>query len=475
MTLAIERTTRLATCDLTMSETAALYARRELSPIELVEAHLARIAALDPQLDSYLTVTGERARSDAQAAEDRQLRGELRGPLDGMPIAYKDLYATRGVLTTAHSRVLADWVPDDDATAVARLRDAGAVMLGKLAMHEFATGGPAVDGFAPPARNPWNPAHIPGGSSSGSGAALAARLCMGSLGSDTGGSIRGPASLCGIVGLKPTYGRISRYGVVALSWSLDHAGPMTRSVEDCAHMLQCVAGYDPRDPASADVPVGSYTAHLTEPIRGLRLGVPRAAFMDVEGLDPDTRAAVETAFDVFRDLGATLVDVEWPSLGWSAATGLISAMEAFAYHAQTLRERPSAFGVLARNRFRLGGLLSSADYLQAQRARAVVCHEAATLMQSVDALVTPTSIAPASTFESFDPLAQYHDRPSFTRPFNLTGQPALSIPCGFSRAGLPIGLQIAGRPFDEATVLRLGHAYESATDWHTRVPALAAA
>lgn len=386
-------------------------------------------------------------------------------------MALKDLYATKGIRTTAHSRVLLEWLPDEDATAVARLQDAGAVVLGKLAMHEFAFGGPGSDAAFPPARNPWNPEHVTGGSSSGSGAALAARLCFGALGSDTGGSIRNPANLCGISGIKPTYGLVSRFGVVPLSWSLDHCGPMARTVEDCALMLQVLAGHDPRDAASADVPIPDYRAGLEGSVVGLRLGVPRSWFDEGKCVDGEVLAAFDEALRVLKDAGARVVEVEGqPFIDARAANSLILVAEAFSYHRANLRERPQDYGGV-RHRLREGALLSSADYLLAQRARTAISGRIGAILRDVDAIVSPAGPTVASSFAEFDSEAAY-ESPSFTHPFNLSGLPAMSIPCGFSASGLPIGLQIAGRAFDELTVLRLGQAYQQATSWHTREPDL---
>jgi aspartyl-tRNA(Asn)/glutamyl-tRNA(Gln) amidotransferase subunit A len=442
------------------------FRKHDLSPVELTQALLGRIDKLDPALNAFVTVTAERAMADAKAAESALLRGES-SPLLGIPVAYKDLYATRGIRTTAGSAVLADWIPDFDATCVTRLQRAGAVMLGKLITHEFAFGIQFPGHRFLPARNPWNRDHIPGGSSSGSGAALAAGLVAGSLGSDTGGSIRGPAALCGIVGLKPTYGRSSRAGVVTLSWTLDHTGPMARSVADCAYLMQALAGHDPTDPASSPAPVSDYVTGLGGGLRGLRVGVPRAYFLD------DVHAEVAKAFDeavaTLRRLGATVTDVQIPSIHASWAFMAIMLSEAFAYHERDLRERRELFGEVLRERLLGGALITGPEYVQAQRLRAQLQSEMAEVLGTVDVLATPTMPMPAPTFAT-----AYSPDFGFPRsnmaPFNMTGLPALAVPCGFSGSGLPLSLQIAGRPFDEATVLRAGHAYEQATEWHTRRP-----
>jgi aspartyl-tRNA(Asn)/glutamyl-tRNA(Gln) amidotransferase subunit A len=389
--------------------------------------------------------------------------------LTGIPVAYKDLYATRGIRTTAGSAVLADWIPDHDATCVSRLQESGAVMLGKLITHEFAFGIQFPGHRFPPARNPWNLEHIPGGSSSGSGAALAAGLTVGALGSDTGGSIRGPAAFCGIVGLKPTYGRVSRAGVVTLSWTLDHTGPMARSVADCAVMLQSLAGYDPADPASSREPVTDYSAGLERGVRGLKIGVPRDYFF--HDVKPEVADALERAMVALRQLGAEVRDVTIPSIWAAPALMVIMLSEAFAYHARDLRERPELYGEVLREKLMAGGLFTSDEYVQAQRLRARLSEEMYAVLADVDLLATPTMAGTAPAFATvLDPNFPFAR--SNMAPFNMTGLPTLALPCGFGSDGLPISLQLSGRAFDEATVLRAGHAYEQATDWHRRRPVI---
>lgn len=439
---------------------------REVSPVELTDALLERIARLDPTLDAFVTVTAERARADAKTAETALLRGDAH-PLLGISVGYKDLYSTRGITTTAGSALLEHWTPDSDATCVTRLQNAGCVMLGKLMTHEFAWGIQSPGHRFRPARNPWNLDHIPGGSSSGSGAALAAGLCVGALGSDTGGSIRGPASFSGIVGLKPTYGRCSRAGVVTLSWTLDHTGPMARSVEDCAYLLQALAGHDPLDPASSRAPVADYVGTLGRSIRGLRIGVPRDFFFD--GADAEVVSAFEDAMTAFRGLGADVRDVTIPSIWDAPSFMVIMASEAFAYHERDLRERPELYGDLLRERLLSGALYTGAEYVQAMRLRERLRNEMLDVLHTVDLLATPTSPKPAPTFAAMWDTSLGFPR-SNTPPFNLGGLPALALPCGFASVGLPLSLQLAGRPFDEATVLRAGHAYQQATDWHRRRP-----
>jgi aspartyl-tRNA(Asn)/glutamyl-tRNA(Gln) amidotransferase subunit A len=442
------------------------FRKREVSPVELTAALLERIARLDGKLNAFVTLTGERALSEAKAAEAGLLRPGAH-PLLGIPMGYKDIYATRGIKTTAGSALWADAVPDADSTCVARLQSAGCVMLGKLITHEFAWGIQSPGDRFKPARNPWNVDHIPGGSSSGSGAALAAGLCVGALGTDTGGSIRGPASFSGIAGLKPTYGRCSRAGVASLSWTLDHTGPMARSVEDCAYLLQALAGHDPLDPASSRAPVSDYVGGLGESIRGLRIGVARDYFFD--GADPEVVSAFDGAMAAYRGLGAEVRDVTIPSIWDSPSFMVIMASEAFAYHERDLREHPELYGDLLRERLMSGGLYTGAEYVQAMRIRERLRHEMLDVLRTVDLIATPTSPKPAPTFTTmWDPSLGFPR--SNTPPFNLSGLPALALPCGFARAGLPLSLQLAGRPFDEATVLRAGHAYQGATDWHRRRP-----
>jgi aspartyl-tRNA(Asn)/glutamyl-tRNA(Gln) amidotransferase subunit A len=450
----------------TIRELGAHYRARRLSPVEVTRALLARIEKLDGGLHAFLTVTPERALADARAAEEAIARGDTR-PLLGVPVAHKDIYLTRGIRTTGGSALLADWVPDQDATCVTRWHEAGTVMLGKLITHEFAFGLQFPGHRFPHARNPWNPAHIPGGSSSGSGAALAAGLVHGATGSDTGGSIRGPAAFCGIVGLKPTYGRCSRAGVLTLSWTLDHTGPMARTVEDCALLLQPLAGYDVADPASSRAPVEDYTAGLGRDIRGVRIGVPRNYFFD--GVDPEVERAFETALGTLRGLGADVRDLRIPTLAAAPSFMLIMLSEAWAYHERDLRAHPELYGEMLRERLMAGGLITSGEYVQAQRIRSEICREVAAALREVDVLATPTASKPATPYAvATDP--EFGFPRSNMPPFNLTGLPALAVPCGFSASGLPLSLQLAGRAFEESLVLRVGHAYEQTTEWHTRRP-----
>ena len=458
---------------LTIREASALLKSGQLSPVELTQSFLDRIEATDDRLHSFIIVLKEQALDDARLAEAEIRRGDYKGPLHGIPFALKDLYDTAGITTTSGSKVDIDRVPTEDATTTARLKAAGGILLGKLTMHEFALGGPDFTTPFPPARNPWNLAHITGGSSSGSGSAVASGQAMAALGSCTGGSIRGPASLCGIVGLKATYGRVSRAGVVTLSWSQDHCGPMTWTVEDTAYMMQALAGYDPKDPTTSTAPVPDYSLSLREDIKGLTIGVPRHFFFAPhESVNPEVVATVEKGLKVLEGLGANLQEVTIPSLEYvRAANSVIMLSEAFAYHEKNLQTRPHDFGEMVRARFRIGGLFSASDYVQSQRIRKVVNRECAEVLQKVDVLVTPTMTQPAAAFEGYDATSNITGR-SFTAPFNLTGLPAVSVPCGFTASGLPVGMQIAGKPFDEPGVIRAAYAYQQEARWFEQRPSI---
>jgi aspartyl-tRNA(Asn)/glutamyl-tRNA(Gln) amidotransferase subunit A len=456
---------------LSIAEAATLIERRRLSPVELTRALLDRIAAVDPQINAYLLVTAERALDQARAAEAEIMAGRYRGAMHGIPFALKDIYCTAGIRTTSHSRTRADYVPDFDATSVTKLYTAGAVLLGKLATHEFAHGGPSFDLPWPPARNPWNRAHITGGSSSGSGAGVAAGLAMGALGSDTGGSIRNPAALCGLVGLKPTYGLVSRSGVYTNSFSYDHAGPMTWTAEDCAIMLQAIAGHDAKDPASASQPVPDYRTALAGGIRGMRIGVLRTMFEQEVATPPVAKAALEEAFQVLRKLGATLEDVRIrPAQDYYDVKITGAESELYGVHEPVLRQRLADFGedFLGRS---LGALLiSGADCVQSSRWRRAMIAEMAPIYAKYDVLLTAAP-GPAPRLETWRTI-DFWRKGSVTTPFNVLGGPALAQCIGFTDDGLPLSMQIAGRPFDDATVLRVAHAYETATPWRARRPLL---
>jgi len=447
----------------TLSE---LVKRRRVSPVEIVTALLARIDRYNGVLHTYITVCGEAALKAARAAERDMTRGRRRGPLHGLPVSHKDISWTKGVRTTAHSRTLLDFVPEEDATHVMRLGEAGMIMLGKTGTTEFAIGSMDLFGYTP---NPWHLTHYTGGSSAGSASALAAGLAVAATGSDTGGSIRVPSSFCGIVGLKPTYGRVSRYGVIPLSWTMDTAGPMTRTVRDCAMMLNVMAGPDPRDPHSARVQVPDFTAGLGRGVRGMVLGVPQQHYF--EGLEPDVDRAVRAALAQLEGLGARLEPVDLLHAGQlEPAYSVLIAAEAYAVHAARLRRQGALYGERCRRRIAAGAFYTAAEYQQALQIRRVWTQEVDAVLQSVDALVAPTLPYPAFTIET-----QRTDPPDSswgTRQFNLSGHPALSVPCGFTTAGLPVGLELAGKAFAEATLFRIAHAYEQATDWHTRRPPL---
>jgi aspartyl-tRNA(Asn)/glutamyl-tRNA(Gln) amidotransferase subunit A len=462
-----------------IGELARAIAGREVSPVEVTQAHLDRIAALDGKMRAYITVTADAALAAAKGAEAVVMAGERLGPLHGVPLALKDLYQTRGVRTTGGSRILSEWIPEDDATVVQRLAAAGAVSLGKLNMHEFAFG---PEGLNPHYGTPWNPwdpntHRICGGSSSGSGAAVAAALCAGTLGSDTGGSIRIPSALCGITGIKPTYGRVSRAGVLPLAWSMDHVGPMCRSAADCALMLGAIAGSDPRDPSTSGLPAPDFTAALTGDVRGLRVGVLRAFFLESTGVA--LRQAVEEAVRTLEKLGAAAHEVNFAGAALTpGASFAVLSPEAYAYHEAWLRSRPQDYGDDVRERLRVGAFVSGSDYLKGQRVRGLLRDELNAAFAQADVLVcatTPIVATPVGQTEVTVEHARMAVRTSlirYTRPFNLTGHPVASVPCGFTAAGLPVGLQIVGRAFDEATVLRVADAYQRATDWHRRRPPL---
>jgi aspartyl-tRNA(Asn)/glutamyl-tRNA(Gln) amidotransferase subunit A len=464
-------------CTLTLEELSSLLRDKQVSPVEVTRAYLERIDALNETLNAYITVTREQALATARHCQDEILRGDYRGPLHGVPVALKDLYDTAGVPTTAASKIYAHRVPDEDATSVARLRAAGAVLIGKANLHEFAYGVTTESSFFGPTRNPWDPERVPGGSSGGSGAAVAAGLCAAATGSDTGGSIRVPAALCGIVGLKPTYGRISCHGLLPLSWTLDHPGPMTRTVYGAAAMLAAMAGYAPHDPASADVPIPDYATGLRDGIAGLRIGVdPQWA---LPGIHQDVRAAFQEALAVLEDLGAEIVEVSVLRVveGMEAALTILMA-EATAIHEEFLRTRPDDCQPDVRARLEKGFPITGLDYARARRSGELLHRDLAALFQKVDLLATPMCGIPAPKLGQREVIIDGEAVPvmvpltRYTRVFNLTGLPAISVPCGFSSEGLPIGLQLVGRAWDEATLLRAAHAYQMATEWTQRRPPL---
>jgi aspartyl-tRNA(Asn)/glutamyl-tRNA(Gln) amidotransferase subunit A len=453
-------------CDL-----ASQIARKQLSPVEVTDYILERIQALDPGLNSYITVMTESARRTAREAERAVGKGNSLGVLHGVPIALKDLYATKHVRTSFACAAFADWIPDYDASVVESLVNAGAIIIGKHNMHEAAAGSSSLISHYGPVHNPWHSDYIAGGSSGGSAAAVAAGLAYGALGSDTAMSIRQPAAYCGIVGLKPTFGRVSKFGALSLSWSLDHVGPMTRTVQDAALLLQVIAGFDLRDPASARETVPNYMAALSGNIRGLRVGVPRPHFF--EECTQSTLVAMEEAIQILRHLGARIQDCALPhAMDAQLAGRLILRCEAAAYHAERLRAQPNLLSSDLRNMLETGRMFSAVQYVQSQRIRNAVAKEFRSEMEHFDALVMPTTPLPSCKAVN-DSVSMTGLRMRNTMPFNATGLPAISVPCGFTEDGLPIGLQFVGRAFDEATVLRIANAYEQATEWHTKRPVYA--
>ena len=463
--------------DATLTALAAAIRTRQLSPVEIVEASLARIDQLDPRLHAFITVDADGARAAARSLEADAMAGRWRGPLHGVPLAFKDLCAVPGLPSSGGTRTPDYFQSPDPCTAVVRLLDAGAIALGTLNMTELALGPFGDNAHHGDVQNPWRPGHVSGGSSSGSGAAVAAGLVPGALGSDTGGSIRLPAACCGIVGLKATYGRVSRAGVMPLSWTMDHLGPMARSVRDVALMLGVSAGHDPRDPTSSARPVPDYVAALDAPLAGLRAAVPENHFGD--GVDPDVAAAMTAAVRTLERCGVRVrsVRVPDPAAITSVSNNPIVRTECAATHARLLRERPEDLQPVVRSRAESGLAVKAVDYVQALRLRPTIAREfIATAFADADVLLTPTTAEPAPSYATAksgtvaDVVARMSAFTRFTRIFNTIGLPALSLPCGFTAAGLPVALQIVGRPFDEATVLRVGHGYEQATEWHRRRP-----
>ena len=460
---------------LTIAEAARLIRTRQLSPVELTEAYLERIAEVDADLSCFIRVTPDAAQAAARQAEAMIARGEYKGALHGIPLALKDIFDVAGIPTTAHSRVFQNYTPSRDAMVVGKLVAAGAVLLGKLATHECATGGPSFDLPWPPARNPWNPAHYTGGSSSGSGAAVAAGLCAAALGSDTGGSIRTPAAFCGVAGLKPTYGRVSVRGVLPLCRSLDNVGPLCRSAEDCGHVLQAIAGHDPLDPASIDRPVDDYLAKMDAGLKGLRVGLVRHFYETDRRATDEVVAAMDAAVEVLSAEGAAVHDIRLrPLADYEACFRLITVAEAYTLYARLLRERLADFGEVLRYRVVPGVLVCASDYLKARCQQRALQAEIEEVLATVDVLVTASIHGPAPRLDAV-PITENFSVPRLPSPFSVSKSPAISVLNGFSRSGLPLGMQIAGRRFDEATVLRVASAYERSTTWRARQPSLAAA
>lgn len=455
---------------LTAADATRAFAARRLSPVELLQALLDRIRRLDPTLNVFIHLDAQAALDAAHAAAREITVGHVRGPLHGVPVGIKDIIDVAGLPTTCHSKILLDNVKAQDAAVVAKLRQAGAIILGKLATHEFAIGGPSFDLPFPPARNPWNPAHHPGGSSSGSGAGVCAGLFPLALGSDTGGSVRNPASSCGIVGLKPTYGLVSRRGVFPLAFTLDHVGPLARTVADAALLLDAIAGHDPADPGSASSSACHFGRDLTRGVRDLRVGFVRRFHEQDMPAHPEVSAALEDAVRVLQAEGAEVRDATLPSLNaFSAVNRVILGAEAFAIHAPWLRERPGDYGQLSRRRLLAGAFFSAADYVGAQRRRAQMIAAVNEAFRDFDILVCASSLDPASRLDDPEETARTYPRQART-PFNVTGHPALAMMCGLSDGGLPLSVQFVGRYYEDATVLRAAAAYERGSEWHTHRP-----
>ena len=445
---------------MTAGEAAQAIATRKLSPVEMMTALLERIARFDPKLNVFIRLDADAAMDAARAAEAEITAGRPRGKLHGVPVGIKDIIDVAGLPTTCHSKILVDNVATADAVCVSRLRGAGAIVLGKLSTHEFAIGGPSFDLPWPPARNPWNTDHHPGGSSSGSGACVAAGLFPLALGSDTGGSIRNPASACGIVGLKPTYGLVSRRGVFPLSFTLDHVGPLTRTVADNALVLEVIAGHDPLDPGSTAAPAGQYATALDRSVRGLRVGFIRH-FHETDLLaDPEVTAALENVARTLQGLGVEIRDVRLPTLGeFGAVNRVILQSEAWAIHGPWLRERPGDYGRLARRRLMAGAFIGAGDYVQAARRRLEMIASVEEALRDVDVLLCASAMDPPSRIDDAAETDRTYPRQART-PFNVTGHPALAMMADVSRGGLPLSVQLVGRYFDERTLFQIAAAWE---------------
>ncbi len=448
---------------LPVAKMAEAIAAKELSPVELVQALLARVEKLDPRLNAFIKVDGDQALAAAQAAETEIMAGRSRGPLHGVPVGIKDIIDVAGLPTTCHSKVLEDNMATDTAVCVSKLRGAGAIVMGKLSTHEFAIGGPSFDLPWPPARNPWNPDHHPGGSSSGSGSGVAAGLFPMALGTDTGGSVRNPASCCGIVGLKPTYGLVSRRGVFPLSFTLDHVGPMTRTVTDNALMLETIAGHDPLDPGSAPSTPGHYASALERGVKGLRIGFVRHFHEIDTPAAPEVTAALQHVARTLQMAGADVRDVVLPTLGeFGAVNRVILQSEAWSIHSKWLRERPGDYGRYGRLRLMAGAFMSSGDYVLAQRRRREMIAAVEEAFRDVDILLCASSMDPACRIDDTPEVERTYPRQART-PFNTTGHPALAMMSGLSSGGLPLSVQFVGRYFDEATIFQVARAWESAS------------
>lgn len=457
----------------TIAVAAKMIAAKQLSPVELTEACLQRVHALDATLHAFVLPTEERAVADAKAVEAAIMKHGPSGPMHGIPIGLKDIVDTAGIATTCRSTILKDNIPSTDATCAARLAEAGTVLMGKLTTHEFADGGPSFDLPRPPAVNPWNTAHFTAGSSSGTGAAVAAGMILCGIGTDTGGSIRGSAALCGIAGIKPTYGLVSRAGVAPAAFSLDHIGPMAWNAEDCAIILQILAGHDPLDPASARQPIPNYSALIGTGLHGVKIGVIRH-FHEVDyKVSAATQTGIDGAVTLFRTLGATITEVTLsPLQDWHACGSLISITERAAAYEEWARTRLEDFGERAQRRLMLGTLVSGVDYVQAVRRRELRA-ELKAAMAKLDVVLTAGAPGEAPKLDAV-PRWDVFANPSFTMPFNVTGYSAIAVCSGFGPAGLPVSLQIVGRPFQEARVFQVADAFEKATDFRLIRPELVA-
>jgi aspartyl-tRNA(Asn)/glutamyl-tRNA(Gln) amidotransferase subunit A len=456
----------------TIAEAARLIAKKELSPVELTRSCLDRTHALDHRLHAFIHLTEERALVDARAAEAAIMAHGPKGKLHGIPIGLKDIVDTKGIPTTCQSHILADNVPEADAACAETLAAAGTVLMGKTTTHEFADGGPSFDVPWPPARNPWNPDHFTAGSSSGTGAGIAAGLILGGIGTDTGGSIRGPAALCGIAGIKPTYGLVSRAGVAPAAFSLDHVGPMAWTAEDCAIMLQALAGHDPRDPASASHPIPDYTALLGQGVKGLRIGVIHHFHESDYPVSAGTRRGIDEAIATLRVLGTEIREVQLaPLQDWGACGSLISIVERAAAYEEWSRTRLGDFSDRVRRRLTLGALVSGVDYLQAVRRRRELRAQLQAAMADLDAVLTASQPAEAAKIDDV-PEWDTFATPNFTMPFNVAGYPAISVCSGFGEGGLPVSIQFVGKPFQEPALFRIADAFEKAADLRNRRPAL---
>ncbi len=462
-------------CRQTIAEQARLIHRKEVSPVEVVSSVLQQIEKLNSRVNAYITVMPEEALTAARKAEEEIASGQDRGPLHGIPVAVKDLFYTRGIRTTGGSKILKDFVPGEDATVVTRLKEAGAVIVGKTNMHEFAFGPVNTNPHFGDVHNPWDLTRVTGGSSGGSGAAVAARMGAAALGSDTGGSIRIPAALCGVFGIKPTYGRVSRFGVLPLAWSLDHVGPLTQTAEDAAMVLAAIAGWDPKDPSSSRNPVPEYGAELSQGVSGLKMAVLQEYL--TFPMEPKVLAGFQKALEVLKEAGIQIEEISLPEVEYApgAATAILYA-EAAAYHEKYYRTRAKDYGPDVLERLEMGFLVAATDYINGQRVRTLLIDRFCSVLNSYDALICPTEQVTAPRLDQN--LIQIGKRkeargavlPRLTRLFNLTSLPAASVPCGFASNGMPYAFQIIGAPFAEGMVLRIAHAYQQRTDWHKKLP-----